>query len=171
MMQRSQSESMPQHLRLLRASSHHDCHIIGFDNRVEYAGGEVATRADSEHPAFEKSHNEREKATVQQDISGLLIQRAELAMSIVADHMIDIGSDQVAIALAAEFGDNLQSLLEVVVIKVQNASHAFEIIPARGTSSVRAGAPNGKGFKPEWLPRVARALILSLETGNGIAQR
>src|ERR1700690_1015429 len=109
---------MPQHACLLRASSHHDCHIIGFNNRVEYARSQVATRTHTKHLSFEKPDHEREKATIQQDKGSLLIQRAKLGFSTIADPMINIGGDQVAITVTAKPRDNLQRLLKVVIVKV-----------------------------------------------------
>src|ERR1700733_2843892 len=98
---------MPQHACLLRAPSHHDYDIIGFNNRVEYARGQVATRTHPKHLSFEKTDHEREKATIQQEKGSILIQRAKLGLSTIADQVINIGGDQVAITVAAKSRDNL----------------------------------------------------------------
>ena len=112
-----------QELRLRDASTDQDGDISGLDDRAQNARRQVASRAHAERLALHEPDGLGYETAVQEHIGGLLVERPELGVLEVANQMVGIGRDQVAVAVAPELGDQAHGIFRIVIVDIQNVMH------------------------------------------------
>src|SRR5882757_4940436 len=118
-----EAETRPKLLSLFGAPTHHYRNVVRIDHAGHHRGCQIASWTYAMALSLEDTDQMRQKMAIQKHICSLRVQFAKLGIVVMANHMIDVGGNDVAEALTPECGDNCARFGEFVVIDHQNVGH------------------------------------------------